>query len=257
MQNNTLIFFHIPKTGGITLQSLIKKQYKKPEIFITDGAHVKESILEFKKLSEEKRSKLKVIMGHMPFGLHTYIPHNSNYITILREPVNRILSEYCFIRESSEKVLQSFRNKAINMGLREFVNKKVCGDNFQTRLLSGNANFNRIETADCPIELLDIAKENIKNHFEVVGILERFEETLALLKIRFNWDISNYSKHNRTLSRIQKKDLTKDELKTMKKRNRLDIKLYEFAKKRFNKQIKQQNVDFERELKIIQNDNKK
>jgi ribosomal protein L22 len=83
-KNKTVIFLHIPKTAGTTLHSIIERQYPSSVVHTIDGRRVHQSIAQLKDMSEEKRSKIKCLKGHIPFGLHEYLPGSSAYITFKR-----------------------------------------------------------------------------------------------------------------------------------------------------------------------------
>jgi hypothetical protein len=67
----------------------------------------------------------------------------------------------------------------------------------------------------------------------VVGLLERFEESLALMKLRFGWTLKNYSSFNVTRTRANKRDLPTSTLDLIAERNSFDIALYQCAAKLF------------------------
>src|SRR5678815_616084 len=93
----TVIFLHIPKTAGSTLDKIIDHQYKRTSIFTR--AYI--SMDEFKILPEAHREKIRVLRGHMHFGVHEYLPQSSIYITILRNPIDRVISHYYMVLRSS------------------------------------------------------------------------------------------------------------------------------------------------------------
>ncbi|NEO03330.1 MAG: sulfotransferase family protein, partial [Moorea sp. SIO3I7] len=93
-QQHSLIFLHIPKTAGTTLHYIINRQYKSEYIF---EVNCRESRNELIRMSEVQKSKIKVIRGHMEFGWHEFIAQPCTYITMLRDPVERVISFYFYI----------------------------------------------------------------------------------------------------------------------------------------------------------------
>ena len=91
------------------------------------------------------------------------------------------------------------------MSLKDYVSSGISVElnNGQTRLLSGVEEVGApvIGYGECPAEILEIAKENLAVHFAVVGITERFDETLILLKTALNWNSIFYSRANVTRNR--------------------------------------------------------
>ena len=79
MKFNT-IFIHIPKCGGSTLRDIMHREYGNA------GEHVwvihrTDNIPDFLALPEERRRKIKVLIGHGRYGLHKYLKGESLYIT--------------------------------------------------------------------------------------------------------------------------------------------------------------------------------
>ena len=135
---NNLVFLHIPKTGGGTLYTILNKRYEKGKIFDIDSSNVYKSIEEFKNFSQKRRLEIKLLRGHMPFGLHEYLPNSSEYITLMRGPVDRIISYYYYlIRTPAHYLYDEVISQ--NMTLEKFVCSEITTemDNHQVRLISG------------------------------------------------------------------------------------------------------------------------
>jgi hypothetical protein len=82
----------------------------------------------------------------------------------------------------------------------------------------------------CEERALDVAKENLAKSFSVVGLSERFEESLMLMAKTFGWKIPFYE--NRKVSKTRPQvDPTAIEM--IREHNRLDLELYEFGRKLF------------------------
>lgn len=77
MQTNsgTLIFIHIPKAAGTTFYQVLNRQYKPQHILLIEHGLAKQrSVNAFRQLPEDRKSRLRCIRGHMPFGLHQWLP---------------------------------------------------------------------------------------------------------------------------------------------------------------------------------------
>jgi len=116
--------------------------------------------------------------------------------------------------------------------LEDFV-KRWPKANQQTKMIAGTD-----YDAPCTAEILRKAKENL-HYFSVVGLTERFEETLALMKLRFGWKLQSYSSFNVTRTRPKKRDLPQSTLDLIAERNRFDIELYDCVAKSFEDAINQ------------------
>jgi len=244
-QDGTLIFLHIPKTAGLTLLNIIQRQYDTSSIHFHVGDP--KYVHKFKEIPESQRSDIKVLPGHLPFGMHKYLPQPSVYVTLLRDPIERVISQYYSVRSRREHAMYSEANrKSLKELLLSGLYQRL--DNFQTRMLAGIPGM-QCEYGACTPEIFDTAKKNLSDSFSVVGLTERFDETLVLLKRVFGWKNLLYTKKNVTEKRPSKEDISNDTLQAILKYNELDIELYKYAEELFERAINQQGVSFERDLK--------
>jgi hypothetical protein len=247
-QEQVLIFLHIPKAAGSTLRRIIEKQYEPSTIFTIPSFYSSKE--EFRQVAEFQLKEIKVLKGHMFFGLHEVLPKPSTYITLLRDPVERIISHYYYVlRNPSHYLYKDVKSK--NMSLKEYASSglSVELDNGQTRLISG---FNFPDHSQpASQEMLEVAKQNLKLHFAVVGIAEEFNKTLIILKKEFGWKMHFYVKENTTKNRPMKERISKETLDVIRNYNELDIELYRYAKDIFEDLVNQQDASFEREIKVF------
>lgn len=199
MTERAVIFFHIHKTGGQTLEGVMHRQYPKGTV-LDVWLQRPETIDAFLALSEEERIKIRGLTGHMPFGFHRYFPQGARYVTLLRDPVKRFFSEYrhlCDLPEEwgvwrpPEACLASAESY-----LDYLISNNLC--NVQTRMVGGFVGLK-----DCPplgplpANALEQAKYHLENDFAVVGATERFDESLVLAGQAFGWSKSlHYMRRN-------------------------------------------------------------
>ncbi|MEO6969971.1 MAG: sulfotransferase family 2 domain-containing protein, partial [Chthoniobacterales bacterium] len=93
-----VIFLHLPKTAGTTLNRLIEWEYPLSEMYSIDPVLFRWSAAHLRKLSPDRLKKTRMFKGHMLFGLHEALPQPATYITVLRDPVDRVLSAFYFMR---------------------------------------------------------------------------------------------------------------------------------------------------------------
>ncbi|WP_051428308.1 sulfotransferase family 2 domain-containing protein [Bacillus sp. J33] len=91
-KRDVLIFMHIPKTGGTTLSRIIDMQYKPNEIYRTYKNVVKAQ-------GKMTDNNIRCIQGHDYFGIHKQINKPFKYVTLLRDPVERVISNYYYSRQ--------------------------------------------------------------------------------------------------------------------------------------------------------------
>lgn len=183
MDRKAVIFLHIPKTAGTTLNRIIEGQYSPFEIFTMDPYRIRATPERLKRLSEGRRRRLRVVRGHMFYGIHEFLPQGATYITMLRDPVARALSTYYFILRRPLNPLHR-KVKKERLGVEDCIRLFPQRHNLQCRLIAGVK-----DTAIADERLLEMAKENLVKSFSVVGISERFKESLMLMATTFDWEI--------------------------------------------------------------------
>lgn len=231
-----LMFLHIPKTAGTTLNRIIEWQYDPRLIFTIDPYQIRATAGRLKALPEERRRRLRVVRGHMIYGLHECLPQGGVYITMLREPVARILSSYYFIlRRPLHPLYRKLRTKGV--GLEDFLQITAPRRNLQTKMVAG-VPF----VGPCDERILEAAKQNLTNSFRVAGLSERFHESLLLIAASFGWKIPNYENHKVSKTRPAVNPAV---VEMIREHNRYDVELYEFAQRRFE-------VDLRRNEEAIQ-----
>ena len=233
MDRKALIFLHIPKTAGTTLNRIIEWQYSPFEIFTMDPYRIRATPERLKRLPERRRRRLRMVRGHMFYGVHECLPQGATYITMLRDPVPRALSAYYFILRRPLNPLHR-KVKRDRLGVEDCLRLFPQRHNLQCRLISG---LKDIATDD--ERLLGIAKENLVKSFSVVGISERFDESLMLIATTFDWEIPLYKNCKVSKARPQ---IDPGTVEMIRDHNRLDVELYEFGKGLFEESLQKKEA---------------
>jgi hypothetical protein len=226
-RRQTILFLHIPKCAGTTLtEEIIKKNYSPRELLIFYERGTEALIECLQAMSRRKQKKIRCIAGHFAFGIHRYLTARpAVYITLLRDPIERVVSHYYHTLRHQEHYLhQQVTEK--NYSLKEYVRRGLSKElnNGQTRILAGIGWG--VEYGRCTRAMLEQAKENIEKHFAAVGISERFDVFLQHLAESFNWKIPVYEKRNMGAGRMDKGEVDHETLEVIKEYNQLDIELY-------------------------------
>ena len=242
MQREALIFLHIPKTAGTTLNRIIEWQYSPFAIFTMDPYRIRATAERFKRLPEARRRRLQVVRGHLFYGIHEFLPQGATYITMLRDPVARVLSAYYFVLRRPLNPLHR-KLKRERLGVEDCLRLFPDRQNLQCRFIAG------VEDAAISNErLLDLAKENLAKSFSVVGICERFEESLILFSKTFGWEVPFYKNQKVAKSRPKVEPKLVD---LIREHNRLDVELYEFGKKMFEQTLRKREDAVREGLTIL------
>jgi len=228
----TVVFLHIGKTGGTTLRRVLRRQYPESEMMVVRARARprEETLADFAKLPEAERARPRLILGHTVFGLHELVPRPSTYITLLRRPVSLVLSQYGFVRRTPG---HRHHQAAQGMGLEEYLVSGLAQEmnNSQTRALAGAV---EVPYGENPPELLELAKRNVEEHFRVVGLTERFDESLVLFGLAFGWSRLSYVRANVASKRVVPSPAGLAEIERL---NALDLELYDWAERRLQATI--------------------
>lgn len=239
--SKTIIFLHLPKAAGTTLKDILHRQYRADEVYQLDNTQFIQAQEKFKQLRQQEKSQLKIVTGHMYFGLHKFIASPTTYITMLRNPIDRVISYYYFVKNlPTHEDYELIKTK--NISLKDYCQMpRENMNNGQTRFLSGTREFE-----NCGNDMLAIAKQNLQKHFLVTGVQEKFDESLLLLQEKLGWKRTPfYYRRNTNRSRSYARlGITPDILATIEKYNELDLELYEYVNKIFDLELElhQQNV---------------
>ncbi len=241
MRKRIVIFLHVPKAAGSTLNRVIAQQYA-PEAIYKTGSQPRATLLGEVAEATRPPSRIRLITGHASFGLHAAIEEDFTYITVLRDPVARLISHFQFAgRLPGHPLHESIASG--RLGIRDVAGKLA---NLQTRYLVGEES----RAAGRPLDegALAQAKENLTRHFAVVGLAERFDETLALLQRRLGWKVRRFQDSNVAVDRPARPAHSEADLAAIREINAIDIALYEWARAHIDEVITAGGPDLQREV---------
>lgn len=258
-----VVFLHVPKTAGLTLRrDVLKRQFREDEVFSTGwrdrgraagsrsvgvfsdelGAYglfegvqypsavwypdpVPVAAAAFLALPGPSRERVRLIYArHTEFGVHEHLPGPVDYVTMLREPVERVLSHYFYAREP--RVVPEATSLAEHV-------RDLVEANLQTRLLAGT--FDPRDRPP-PGQLLERARRNLRA-CRVVGLSERFDESVLLMRRAFGWRVPLYVRRNVGRHRPPTSAIPREALARIEADNALDVALHAEAQAIFAEQV--------------------
>ncbi len=231
-----IVFNHIPKTAGSTLRRILSRIYPANQIFEIDGRRIRNSCREYVEMSKWQRSEYRLIMGHGTQYLALAVPEPNAWFTVLREPVDRTISDFFWVKRDQANRLHRVLD-IHNMTLKEYVEHPACfrARNIQVQYISG---WGPEEVESDTYSALEAAKKCLSERYAVLGLIERFDETLLLLWQAFNWWPLYYpSAANVTSKRPSREQLDCETCAAIERQNAADIELYRYGKNLFEQTL--------------------
>ena len=232
----TVIFLHIGKTAGTTLRQVLRRNFPSSQIMVVriHGRPRDETLDRFAALPEEVRARPRLLVGHTVYGLHEHVPRPSVYISMVRKPFNLVLSQYRFVlRTPGHRHHEIVSSK--HMSIQEYIESGISMemDNSQTRAISGDRST---PFGGCTDDMLEAAKRHIDESFPIVGLTERFDETLILLRKTFGWSKLHYVSAN--VAPKEPLAMSEEVRALIEDHNRLDRELYRYVGERFDEALR-------------------
>jgi len=231
----TLFIVHVPKTAGTTLRWIMERQYPEQRVFKI-GDDIPAERERFRQMADDDKRDLLVVFGHMCYGWHTMMPEGWRvaYVTILREPVARVVSLYHYIHLPGHYLGKAVEGMDLHQVITSGVTRVV--DNGMVRQLCGDDQFLRKPYEDMIIpfggvtrEHLEKAKENLRR-FDVVGTAEDFDSVLEQMRVVFGWRLLPFTNENVTCWQQPSQKITQKGLDAVRDVNLLDIELFQWVK---------------------------
>ena len=261
------IILHIPKTGGMTLRKHIEENFKKNEIikiYCEEDPKIMKIGLDNYLLNHPNKKSVKIIIGHnFSYGIHKYFQKKVRYITFIREPIEIPISVYNFIRTNinedvrdfsklSHKILQNIKKKIVKKGeiksFGEIIEKFQNMSNIMTKTILYGFFFEKAFDEKKELKIneknLTKAKEIISN-FYFIGLNHKKEDLFFVYHIL---NIKKFFPNQNISKKYVKKN--KELIIKLFKKNKYDIKLYEYALK-LNKNFKEEKPFFNQLYKKI------
>ena len=221
----TVVFLHIPKTAGKSLREVLLAGIGRKPYFSV--ARPLEDYQRLEVLHRDDRAALGLVEGHLYYGVHEILPRPCVYLTMLREPGERVLSYYSYVRESAGHHLHE-RAKGMSVGecLREGLTVEM--DNFMVRSLTSLRNLH-VPFGGVTREMLIEARAHLDG-IAGVGLTERFDESVRRFCDLLGWKRTEAPRLNETRGRVERGAIPEGDLDLIRRHNALDAELYAHAR---------------------------
>lgn len=202
MFTDSLPFFvHIPKAAGSTVRALISLNYDKSRVLSVYGNYPE--IVGTLTANTGKADCYNLVQGHMPYGAHYQLNvRNPRYFVFLRDPVERMFSDIVYsIRAPQHGFHDKFAGaERTPMELLEIAKDIHYYRNNMTNYVSGLYFTRQGGRAD--LSDLHRAIDNLWKS-ELVGLSERFEESLLVMAKKLGWKKVVAERLNKSPSKLE------------------------------------------------------
>lgn len=252
-----LIFLHIPKAGGTTLLNVIERQYKRRQVLMLYNTYYRkplDSITQIESYARKSRAGYHMIVGHFGYGVNAGLGNQYRYISMVRDPVQRVISNYLHMKRTPKAPLFDQLQK---ISFEQYLLDGLWPDanDGQVRRLCGVENEGNIVGFGKTSEDMFLkAVEAIERSFFCVALTEQFDRSLLLLQRILGWSNIHYVKRNISYER-EAFSPSSNEIDIIRELNKYDTKLYSFVSQKFDAQCEQFNISTESVLNF-QRENK-
>jgi hypothetical protein len=247
-----ILFLHIPKTAGTSLR-----------LFMVNRFPAGASILNVHMLEHRRKdpNQFQFVCGHVTYAFRDRFTTPPVLMTCLREPLERTISHFFFLRAPQQDVeLERYartigekaaakRRRTLDLTRRyelsDFVKhepelaQELLG-NMQTRFLLGLPDSKTL-TPDRHDEHLALAKERLES-CDLALLTERADESLEMTCRYFGWEVQGKLPHdNANLKRPVAEEVEPVTLDALRQLTRLDSELYRFGQELFQSRLDAMN----------------
>ena len=238
-----VLFDHLPKCAGTTVTEYLLMHYSRPHIFRTDGSRPDESVYEFRSLPQSARYRYHLIIGHLANELMDYVHPDTITLTTFRDPVDRIISHYFFVKQNKKHYL----HKAVvgsNMQLEDYATSMLSPElrNWYTTHFTG---LSIDDVEQDPEGAVRFAADAIAERYDIVGfqdtlpsVMRQLRTSAGLLKPFAN------KVQNKTTRRPGFAEVPASVRKTIADINFVDVMLYDLLKEREGRNTDSTEVRF-------------
>jgi hypothetical protein len=229
-QPHRYFFLRVPKTAGAALRERLANHFGDAAVYPTKGLDGTDplklavSIDHLRERLAARGDEIRVIAGHFPLCTTDLIGGRFTTLTLLREPVERTLSQLRYTR----KINRAARDLPLEELYDDPMRFHAVVHNQMTKMLS----LRSTEVADAGMltrvefdrDRLERAKEALVG-IDVIGLQEQFEDLCRELSARFGWRLGDPETVNATAPVEVPEGLRA----RIAEDNAFDVELYEFA----------------------------
>lgn len=220
-----ILHFHIPKTGGIAIRQYlieqIGEQCVSPSVL---GSRLSDALLRW--------HDMRAISGHFSLHQGDQLPIDRCNITVLRNPIDRFLSQYFFEKSDNADRLLDTKVHALDLDayLESLLTEEPEAVLCQMRMLYPLGTASRIKLSTN--EKYEAAARAL-GLFELVGIQDELDDFSSMLDARFLWESVPLRLKNVGSQHVHLSALSASQQRKLRCVLEPELELYQQAKERF------------------------
>lgn len=250
IDDERLVYLHVPKCGGTTLHALLSAWY---------GAHAvhPERLNGLYRYTAAEMTRYKVFSGHYDHYATRLVPGRKRLISFLRDPRDRLISLYHFHRAHKPEFAKKQNLVLARWAIELDINAYFANETVREHLAVNNSivrHFSDVPQTghrwlgapdprmnDVPL-MRDQALANLDT-FEFIGFMDRYDASVAHLaeilgkppveKIKAQQTLDGLMQDNPNMRRIDKQTPSDETLERIEELIVHDREIYAAARKRF------------------------
>lgn len=235
------VFLHVPKTAGSSVRTVLSREYGARRVLYFDlSAGDRRS---FEEIGRDLRARIGkravgLITGHQFLGIHQALRVRCTYFTMLRDPIERVLSEYFYAFTYPHHRLREEITSGRIRPLDFVSDPRWAQPSAQAAQIAGRTQR--------PVGEAAIAQ--VEHAIAAVGIAEEFDRSLLLFARRLGWAAPLYISRNVTRldqGRAEARRRARTEAEAHRALYAVDHALHDAARRRFAADIAEEGPGFE------------
>lgn len=224
----SILFDHLPKCAGTTINSYLKKFYPYRLTYHIKSNKEEDFVQKFLELDTRKQKKYKFIYGHRANQLIPFTDDDKIVATVMREPVDRMISNYFYVKRN---VKHQFHKRVMedDIKLEDYCATEIGGklNNWYVHHFSG---LSKAEVRQHPKEAVTVALDYIEKNYDIIGFQDQLPAFFDALQLKLGvqfMGLDEQPNKNTTNNRPmidEVSDLTKQRISEF---NKADVLLFE------------------------------
>jgi ABC-type polysaccharide/polyol phosphate transport system ATPase subunit len=259
-RDRIMLFLYLRNAGGDTLIDIFIRNLETKDFLVIDNNEVQASSLgtwshgaiakAFGRLQQSQIEDVRFVWGPYRHGVQTLLPKPCVWMTLLREPLERVISHYSYWADLTKDAPRTLGDCLMSPHCPLLI------DNYITRILSGIPSLDPAQpgaTTESYPRVTGADFEKAANNLDscmLVGLIDRFDEMLLLLAVDLCWSLSDLVYKTLDVTEAQPR-VAKSVRDKVLDWNRYDVALVERGRAHLARRISAYPGNFQKDLALF------